>query len=348
MLGIGKHSRIRGLLSSYIDGQLSPSDAAKVEGHLSTCDECRAELETLTATVELLGDLPELEVPRSFALASEPAPVRSFAAYVWPARLAASMAAVLLVALLIGDVLGLLEQTGPADLELAARAAPAPAPAAAPAPAPAAAAARAPAPAAAPAPAPAAAPPPAPAPAPAAAPAPARAAALAPAPSPAAAPTQKEQAQTFAMAAEAPRPAEATPAAVPIGVPEATSAVTPPPVVVPAEALAAAAQDLGTERVVAPFVAEPLEEPAVVEGRVQADLAPEVGVPLVVEREKDAIERELPLTVATLEPAPPEVADDTEGVGLPLRQLELAAAILLAILLLGALWLGRRTPRWSR
>ena len=330
MLGIGKHSRIRGLLSSYIDGQLSPSDAAKVEGYLSTCDECRAELETLTATVELLGDLPELEVPRSFALASEPAPVRSLAAYVWPARLAASMAAVLLVALLIGDVLGLLEQTGPADLELAARAA------AAPAPAPAVARAPAPAPAA------------APAPAPAAAPAPARAAALAPAPSPAAAPTQKEQAQTFAMAAEAPRPAEATPAAVPIGVPEATSAVTPPPVVVPAEALAAAAQDLGTERVVAPFVAEPLEEPAVVEGGAQADLAPEGGVPLVVEKGEAAIEPELPLTVATPEPAPPEVADDTEGVGLPLRQLELAAAILLAILLLGALWLGRRTPRWSR
>ncbi len=115
-LGIGGHDRLRTLLSSYVDGQVSDAESRRVETHLTGCDECRKDLEDLRATVGLLKRLPELEVPRSFVLHSEPATVRDTGTFVWTTGLATSMAAVTLVALLLGDVLGLLTQAGRIDV----------------------------------------------------------------------------------------------------------------------------------------------------------------------------------------------------------------------------------------
>ena len=103
-LGIGRHDRLRGLLSSYIDGQLRPSELCAVERHLSGCDECRSELESLRATVSLLGELAQLRVPRSFTLSADPGPAKAPFS-LWPVRVAASAAAVLLVALMATDLL---------------------------------------------------------------------------------------------------------------------------------------------------------------------------------------------------------------------------------------------------
>nr|ABZ09417.1 hypothetical protein ALOHA_HF4000APKG8C21ctg1g5 [uncultured marine microorganism HF4000_APKG8C21] len=134
----------RTLLSSYIDGEVSAPEATRLEKHLSECEECRRELETLTATVHLLRELPELEPPRSFAPESVPAPPEVARGYVWVPRLATSLAAGLLVVLLLGDVSGVLSQsdkavTATAELESAAAAVAAPAilPADVPTPAPA-------------------------------------------------------------------------------------------------------------------------------------------------------------------------------------------------------------------
>ena len=63
-----RHARVRTLLSSYIDGEVSASEARRVAAHLSGCDECVAELESLRATTTLLGRLPSLDTPRSYAL----------------------------------------------------------------------------------------------------------------------------------------------------------------------------------------------------------------------------------------------------------------------------------------
>ena len=63
-----RHARVRTLLSSYIDGEVSASEARRVAAHLSGCDECVAELESLRATTTLLGQLPSLDTPRSYAL----------------------------------------------------------------------------------------------------------------------------------------------------------------------------------------------------------------------------------------------------------------------------------------
>jgi hypothetical protein len=102
-------------------------------------------------SVELVRELPELELPHSFVLDSPPAREPRLRLGVWAPRLATSAVGVLLVALLAGDATGALTQSGQADIavsrataEEAAVADPQalpPVPAAAPAPAMAAAAA---------------------------------------------------------------------------------------------------------------------------------------------------------------------------------------------------------------
>ena len=139
------HSRLRGLLSAYIDGEVSESEASRVAQHLAGCERCRAELDTLRMTVGLLRELPLLAVPRSFTLTEEPATIRSSRPVLWAAPVATSVAALLLVALLVSDLSGVVtqstvlsEEAAIAQLEAAPVAAlPLPAAAAAPAPAPA-------------------------------------------------------------------------------------------------------------------------------------------------------------------------------------------------------------------
>ena len=70
-------SKIRGLLSGYMDQRLDPEEVAHVEGHLRACLRCREELESLRATVALLHRLPEMTPSRRFAVApARPLPGR--------------------------------------------------------------------------------------------------------------------------------------------------------------------------------------------------------------------------------------------------------------------------------
>lgn len=73
MLWFNRHRRFLGRLSAYIDGQLSPGESEALEAHLTGCPSCRRHLEELQATVLALRDLPQEEVPRSFALTPEQA-----------------------------------------------------------------------------------------------------------------------------------------------------------------------------------------------------------------------------------------------------------------------------------
>ena len=145
-----RHDSIRTLLSSYIDGQVSGAESSRVDEHLATCEECRLELDSLRSTVGLLQGLPQLQPSRSFTLSEAPAPVAFKLDIFWTARLATSVAALLVAALIVGDVLGAFTQEGASDEEAvapqvqsvrdveaeeAAPATAAPAPAPAPAPA---------------------------------------------------------------------------------------------------------------------------------------------------------------------------------------------------------------------
>ena len=103
-----RHGRLRRLLSTYVDGSASGPERARVEAHLSGCEACRMEADTLRATIDLLAALPEAVPSRSFALEREPWPVPSVNRLVWAARVAAPAAALLLVALVVGNAVGII------------------------------------------------------------------------------------------------------------------------------------------------------------------------------------------------------------------------------------------------
>ena len=370
-----RHSRLQILLSAYIDGEVTPSEAARVEEHLAGCRECVGELSSLRATSSLLRSLPELEVPRSFALTEAPAPVRFAPQLVWTTRFATSLAALFLVALLLGDVLGYVGQTrSQGSRELASRAVQAPAapakalesglaglpgspgnPGLAPAPA-AASAPAAPAPAA-PVPAPAAPAPAAPAPA---APAPAAPAPAAPAPA-------------------APAPA-ATPAAETLTL-EARALPAPAPAAAPAPALAAAeAETAGeTEDLIAPQTlaapaAPDVEEPS---PEVESAAAPERSTQAATSRSAidesaEQAERAEGSAAPLPSPAPalpPSTTEETAtpvdepvagaaaardgvsegevagGLAIPVRELEIVLGVLVVLLLAVTYCVSRRGVR---
>lgn len=99
------------LLSAYVDGEVTAEEAREVEELLETSEDARRELAELQATVDLVRGLPELEPPRSFAL--DAAPKKRWTLW-WPSvratGLATSVAAMLLVGLVAGDMLNVLEQ----------------------------------------------------------------------------------------------------------------------------------------------------------------------------------------------------------------------------------------------
>jgi hypothetical protein len=58
-------------LSSYLDGELSPKEAKRLETRLRANPELRGALEELRGTVRLLKALPEVRAPRNFTLTRE-------------------------------------------------------------------------------------------------------------------------------------------------------------------------------------------------------------------------------------------------------------------------------------
>ncbi len=114
MLGLFKHRRVAGLLSSYIDGQVSRAERRVVEDHLAACDACSRELDELRRTVSLIGGLPELRPGRSYALSSahQEDPARRPAFSLWAPGIAAAACAVLLVVVISGQAAGVLVQSG--------------------------------------------------------------------------------------------------------------------------------------------------------------------------------------------------------------------------------------------
>lgn len=50
-------------LSEYIDRELRPADAARVEGHVGVCPQCRRVLATLRRTLDGLGSLRDDPAP---------------------------------------------------------------------------------------------------------------------------------------------------------------------------------------------------------------------------------------------------------------------------------------------
>ena len=56
------------LLSAYLDGRLSPAEAARLEARLAADPELRRRLQELRRVVQMLAQAPRLAVPRAFVL----------------------------------------------------------------------------------------------------------------------------------------------------------------------------------------------------------------------------------------------------------------------------------------
>lgn len=73
-----RHTRIRELLDAFVDGELGPADAARVEAHLPVCAPCREAVAATRALKASFAALPETPAPRSFrltpAMVAQPAP----------------------------------------------------------------------------------------------------------------------------------------------------------------------------------------------------------------------------------------------------------------------------------
>ncbi len=58
-------------LSAFLDGELNPREAEQLEARLATDQELSGALAALRATAEVVGSLPEVRLPRSFALTQD-------------------------------------------------------------------------------------------------------------------------------------------------------------------------------------------------------------------------------------------------------------------------------------
>ena len=62
-LGEDEHAKVMRLSSEYLDGELEAEPAGLVERHTGVCPPCRAFLNTLRATVAMLGSMGQAEAP---------------------------------------------------------------------------------------------------------------------------------------------------------------------------------------------------------------------------------------------------------------------------------------------
>ena len=104
----GQHLRDE-LLSSYLDGRVTPRERAEAEQHRATCQECREALAGLQQTVELMHLAPTLVIPRSFVFTELPQSVpRRVLVPAWAVGAVASVTVALFVGIISADISGLL------------------------------------------------------------------------------------------------------------------------------------------------------------------------------------------------------------------------------------------------
>jgi len=115
-------------LSEYLDGRIQGSALARLDQQLAACQLCREEMESLRSTITMLRELPQEAPRRSFVMAAPPpTPERALSSAFqlrdflrvpqWAYAGAASVAVIVLVALISADATGLLSPDGVPELQ---------------------------------------------------------------------------------------------------------------------------------------------------------------------------------------------------------------------------------------
>jgi hypothetical protein len=105
-----EHQWVEESLSAYMDGELPPTDRARVEKHLQECESCTEHLQELRQTVRLVRELPLIPAPRSFAVrpvVTRAEPARTAPSWGYGVLKGATAIAALLLMLLVGGDLAL-------------------------------------------------------------------------------------------------------------------------------------------------------------------------------------------------------------------------------------------------
>lgn len=105
--------KVKGMLSPYIDRQLTSSERGLVEAHLERCEACCRELESLRAVVNLVHRVPLVSPPRSFAIAEVVPKRRAVPVAVFSA--ATAVAVLLLAFFFVSDALNLFASEVPVE-----------------------------------------------------------------------------------------------------------------------------------------------------------------------------------------------------------------------------------------
>ena len=105
--------KVKGMLSPYIDRQLTSSEQGLVEAHLERCEACCRELESLRAVVNLVHRVPLVSPPRSFAIAEVVPKQRAVPVAVFSA--ATAVAVLLLAFFFVSDALNLFASEVPVE-----------------------------------------------------------------------------------------------------------------------------------------------------------------------------------------------------------------------------------------
>jgi anti-sigma factor RsiW len=115
-----EHRYFEERLSAYLDGELRSHEQDAVERHLSTCQACRWNLETLSKTVQWTRELPTVPIPRVFTIQVPAAPQRATRrrwSFVPALQAATAVVALLLFFTVTGDfLLGGFRMAGTPDL----------------------------------------------------------------------------------------------------------------------------------------------------------------------------------------------------------------------------------------
>lgn len=103
-----EHQYFEERLSAYLDGELLPQEREAVEHHLSTCQACQWDLDSLSKTVQWTRELPTVAVPRVFTIQVPAAPQRAARrgwGFVPALQAATAVVALLLFVTVTGDFL---------------------------------------------------------------------------------------------------------------------------------------------------------------------------------------------------------------------------------------------------